>query len=126
MVGTDRWPSLLPRRCPSLSARPASHPTKCFFSIYEMVSRSIEKENARTRDAPRFSETIGKLLQLGTNLFRHFQMLPHCLGGSVGETFHLRIAPVFCLFFKFRQIFFMIFHHRIHISLVRLLFASFL
>src|SRR5437868_13819598 len=51
MVGTDRWPSLLPRRCPSLSARPASRPTKCFFSIYEMVSRSIEKENARTRCA---------------------------------------------------------------------------
>src|SRR6266480_642348 len=46
MVGTDRWPSLLPRRRPSLSARPASRPTKCFFSIYEMVSRSIGKRNA--------------------------------------------------------------------------------
>src|SRR5947207_2218123 len=46
MVGTYRWPSLLPRRRPSLSARPASRPTKCFFSIYEMVSRSIEKRNA--------------------------------------------------------------------------------
>src|SRR5205814_2075805 len=46
MVGTYRWPSLLPRRRPSLSARPASRPTKCFSSIYEMVSRSIEKRNA--------------------------------------------------------------------------------
>ena len=118
MVGTDRWPSLPPRRRPSLSARPASRPTKCFFSIYEMVSRSIEKKNARTRDAPRFSETIGKLLQLGIDLLRHFQMLPNCLSGFAGETFHVWIASVFRLLFERRQIFFMVFHHRIHVILV--------
>ena len=79
---------------------------------------NYEKTARLLRRAVLQQQTPTVLLQLGINLFRHFQVLPHCLGGFVGETFHLRIAPVFCLLFECGQILFMIFHHRIHIILV--------
>jgi len=63
------------------------HKKSCEGICYNNRSK---RRTRRTRDAPRFSETIGNLLQLGINLFRHFQMFPHCLGSFVGETFYLR------------------------------------
>src|SRR5207248_453066 len=126
MVGTDRWPSLLPRRRPSLSARSAiALPNVSFLFMRAFRDRS-KRRTRRTRDAPRFSETIGKLLQLRINLLRHFQMLPHCLSGLIGEIFDVWIASVFRFLLERRQIFFMIFYHRIHVILVRLPLARFL
>jgi len=90
------------------------------------ANRQLQENGAPCRRAVLQQQTPTILFQLAINLFRHFQMLPHCLGGFVGETFHLRIAPVFCLLFERGQIFFMIFHHRIHIILVRLPLARFL
>src|SRR5436190_20438747 len=109
MVGTDRWPSLLPRRRPSLSARSAIALPNVSFLFMRWFRDRSKRRTRRTRDAPRFSETIGKLLQLGIDLLRHFQMLPHRLCGLTGETFHVWIASVFRLLFERRQIFFMVF-----------------
>src|SRR5205809_7671714 len=54
----------------------------------------------RTRDAPRFSETIGKLLQLGIDLLRHFQMLPHVSAALLAKFFTYRGHSRFSLPFR--------------------------
>ena len=82
-------------------------------------SASIDIKKRRALSTRRLAATnITRLLQLGIDLLRHFQVLPHCLSGFVGETFHVWIASVLRLLFERRQIFFMVFHHRIHVILV--------
>src|SRR5439155_2999383 len=51
---------------------------------------NYEKTARLLRRAVLQQQTPTVLLQLGINLFRHFQVLPHCHGGYVAETFHLR------------------------------------